>query len=75
MGTILAFELNSGKHEYTHQSGKEITKQALLQGIYLRPLGNTVYLLPPYCISSEQLRKIYRFILSLSHSLKFNAQG
>jgi adenosylmethionine---8-amino-7-oxononanoate aminotransferase len=69
MGTILAFELNTGKNEYTNPIGTEIMKQALLQGIYLRPLGNTVYLMPPYCISPDQLRKIYRFILSIPQML------
>jgi len=34
-------------------------------GIYLRPLGNTIYIMPPYCISEEQLEKVYRFLLSL----------
>jgi adenosylmethionine---8-amino-7-oxononanoate aminotransferase len=65
MGTILAFELNIGKNEYTNSVGLEIMNQALKQGIFLRPLGNTVYLMPPYCITAEQLRKIYQFILSI----------
>jgi adenosylmethionine-8-amino-7-oxononanoate aminotransferase len=69
LGTILAFELNMGKNEYTNQAGAEIMNQALLQGIYLRPLGNTVYLMPPYCISTEQLKKIYRFILEIPFRL------
>jgi adenosylmethionine-8-amino-7-oxononanoate aminotransferase len=70
LGTILAFELNSGKNEYTNQVGSEIMKLALKEGIYLRPLGNTVYLMPPYCISKEQLKKIYRFILEIPFKLK-----
>ncbi len=65
MGTILAFELNTGKDEYINPLGPEIMRLALGQGIYLRPLGNTVYLMPPYCILPDQLRKIYRFILNL----------
>jgi adenosylmethionine-8-amino-7-oxononanoate aminotransferase len=39
--------------------------KAMTQGIYLRPLGNTVYIMPPYCITPEQLRKIYQFILTI----------
>jgi adenosylmethionine-8-amino-7-oxononanoate aminotransferase len=65
LGTILAFELNTGKDEYTNQVGTAIMKRALSQGIYLRPLGNTVYLMPPYCVTAEQLQKIYRFLLDL----------
>ena len=73
LGTILAFELNSGKNEYLNEVSATITRLALLQGIYLRPLGNTVYIMPPYCIRPEQLRKIYDFILSISESLKLKA--
>ena len=72
LGTILAFEFNTDKNEYQNRSGKYIMKQALSRGIYLRPLGNTVYIMPPYCITPEQLGKIYSFILSLK-SLTPNA--
>jgi adenosylmethionine---8-amino-7-oxononanoate aminotransferase len=65
MGTIMAFELNTGKDEYINRVGTEIMQAALCEGIYLRPLGNTVYIMPPYCISAEQLRKIYQFILNI----------
>jgi adenosylmethionine-8-amino-7-oxononanoate aminotransferase len=70
LGTVLAFELNMGKNEYKNLVGSEIMKLALKEGIYLRPLGNTVYLMPPYCISKEQLKKIYRFILEIPFKLK-----
>ena len=69
LGSILAFELNTGKNEYTNEIGLYIMRTALSHGIYLRPLGNTVYLMPPYCILPEQLEKIYDFILSLPEIL------
>jgi adenosylmethionine---8-amino-7-oxononanoate aminotransferase len=65
LGTILAFEINTGPDEYLNEMSAMITREALSRGVYLRPLGNTVYLMPPYCISPEQLRKIYDFILSI----------
>lgn len=65
LGTVLAFEFNSGKDEYLNEVGTTIMKRALENGIYLRPLGNTVYIMPPYCITEEQLGKIYQFLLSL----------
>lgn len=69
IGTILAFELNAAKGEYLNQVGTTIMEKALARGIYLRPLGNTVYIMPPYCITEEQLGKIYQFILSLEESM------
>ena len=71
MGTILAFELNTGTNAYLNEVGSVIMRKALLKGIYLRPLGNTVYVLPPYCISSRQLRLIYDFIVSIPEWLKY----
>jgi adenosylmethionine-8-amino-7-oxononanoate aminotransferase len=69
-GTVLAFELNSGLHDYISRIGGTISKKAMQEGIYLRPLGNTLYIMPPYCISSEQLEKVYRFLLSLPALLR-----
>ncbi len=62
LGTLFAFELIQGKDEYLNNIGKEITKKALAQGVYIRPLGNTVYLMPPYCITEEELVKVYKVI-------------
>ena len=65
LGTILAFELNTGKNEYINEVSPIVMGEALKQGIYLRPLGNTIYLMPPYCINSMQLEKLYQFILTI----------
>lgn len=72
MGTILAFELNIGKNEYINEVSRIVMQHGLSQGIYLRPLGNTVYVMPPYCISADQLRKIYDFILSIPGFIRKN---
>lgn len=62
LGTILAFEIAQGKDEYLNNLSPQITDMALAQGVYLRPLGNTVYLMPPYCITEEEMQKIYEVI-------------
>jgi adenosylmethionine-8-amino-7-oxononanoate aminotransferase len=31
-------------------------------GVILRPVGNIVYILPPYIISDEQLEKVYGIV-------------
>ena len=40
-------------------------KHFMDQGVFLRPLGNTIYLLPPYIIKEEQLNTIYNAIIEL----------
>jgi adenosylmethionine-8-amino-7-oxononanoate aminotransferase len=53
-GTILAFEVDEGRHEYLNVTGHLIGRSAMEKGLYIRPLGNTVYLMPPYCINEEE---------------------
>ena len=38
-------------------------------GVLLRPLGNVVYVLPPYIISSDQLHRVYDVITEAIHTL------
>lgn len=59
-GTILAFDLQQlqGNSYYSSLRDK-FYKHAISQGVLLRPLGNTIYIMPPYCISNDQLEKVY----------------
>lgn len=70
LGTLLAFEIAEGKDEYLNHISAAVTGIAMEQGVYLRPLGNTVYIMPPYCITEEELQKIYTVILSVVAQLK-----
>ncbi|MGV3768035.1 MAG: adenosylmethionine--8-amino-7-oxononanoate transaminase [Chitinophagaceae bacterium] len=75
-GTILAFELTSSAPDgYLNPIGQYITEEAMLLGVYLRPLGNTLYIMPPYCITKEELRKVYDTILSLLEKLDGSQHG
>ena len=65
LGTIIAFEIDKGKDEYLNDIATTITQKALEQGIYIRPLGNTVYIMPPYCITKEELEKVYETIIRI----------
>ena len=65
LGTIAAFEISSGADEYLNNISGTITKKCLEQGVYIRPLGNTVYIMPPYCITPQELSKVYAVILSV----------
>jgi len=65
LGTILAFEIEQGEDVYLNSISATVTTKALEKGIYLRPLGNTVYIMPPYCITDEELEKVYAVLLEV----------
>jgi adenosylmethionine---8-amino-7-oxononanoate aminotransferase len=59
LGTMAAFDLDVGPESYLNPVGKRLQRLCLEQGVYLRPLGNVVYLLPPLSISEAQLERCY----------------
>lgn len=61
MGVIFALDLNEEMERYGKLRNK-LFKHFMTEGIFLRPLGNTIYLLPPFVITDEQLAKIYASI-------------
>ncbi len=65
-GTILAFEFATNeKTGYLNSKRDYIYETCLANGVLLRPLGNTIYLLPPYIISNQELTKIYQVMEAL----------
>jgi adenosylmethionine-8-amino-7-oxononanoate aminotransferase len=63
-GTILAFDVRQEEGvSYFHPVRDELYAYFLKDGVILRPLGNTLYIMPPYCISDEDLNIIYGLIL------------
>jgi adenosylmethionine-8-amino-7-oxononanoate aminotransferase len=63
-GTIIAFELcTSEKDNYLNTISKDFAAFSMKHGVYLRSMGNTIYVMPPYCINSKQLKKTYSVIL------------
>ena len=58
-GTMAAFDLAIGEPSYLNPVGKQLQRLCLEQGVYLRPLGDVVYLLPPLSISDPQLQRCY----------------
>jgi adenosylmethionine---8-amino-7-oxononanoate aminotransferase len=56
-GIIAAIELDvPGK--YLASIGREIRLSCLRKGVFLRPLGNVLYAMPPFCTSNESLERI-----------------
>jgi len=59
-GTILAMEWETGDDtSYFSTLRDTLYKFFLAAGIILRPLGNIIYILPPYCITNDELHYIY----------------
>ncbi|SKB64437.1 adenosylmethionine-8-amino-7-oxononanoate aminotransferase [Soonwooa buanensis] len=68
-GTILAWEIkNDEQTSYFNDIGKLLYQEFLERGIIMRPLGNVMYLVPPYCISPFELQMIYDTILEVLDS-------
>ena len=62
-GTIVAFNIDIGvNNDYLNNVGKKIKDLAIKKGLFIRPLGNVIYLLPPLCITDNQLEKSYSVI-------------
>ena len=72
LGTILAFEIMQGDDEYLNTISSIFSQLAMEEGVYLRPLGNSVYIMPPYCITEDELNHIYSCIKKLLAQLKVN---
>ncbi len=61
LGTILAFDVKSDRSDLNHQ----LKSLFLAAGLLIRPLGKTVYLLPPYCITAKELLSTYQKIVRI----------
>ncbi|OEK01847.1 adenosylmethionine--8-amino-7-oxononanoate transaminase [Roseivirga sp. 4D4] len=65
LGTIIAFELNTERDtSYFNEARHHLYPYFIDKGILIRPLGNVIYLIPPYIISDEDLSFIYTSILN-----------
>ncbi len=62
IGSVTAIEIADSKGAYMSELGPQLLAFFKANNVLLRPLGNTIYVMPPYCISDEQLSKIYALI-------------
>lgn len=59
-GTILALEINTEEHtHYLNNASESIAGYFLKKGVIVRPLGNVLYLIPPYCITETELNQVF----------------
>ncbi|MDH5716048.1 MAG: adenosylmethionine--8-amino-7-oxononanoate transaminase [Spirochaetia bacterium] len=63
IGTILAFDIDTvEKTSYTNKIKTFLYNFFINKNILLRPLGNTIYILPPYCIKENEIELVYSVI-------------
>jgi adenosylmethionine-8-amino-7-oxononanoate aminotransferase len=60
IGTITAVELTGGAGGYLDNVALSLRSKLLANGVLLRPLGNTVYVMPPYYATAEELKSVYQ---------------
>jgi adenosylmethionine-8-amino-7-oxononanoate aminotransferase len=69
-GTIVACELEDGQDNgYMHSIRDDAYRYFIKKGILMRPLGNTLYILAPYCITNDELKSIYAEIENFANGL------
>lgn len=66
-GMVFAFDLAGFEGE---RKGLEVFNKGLKKGLLLRPLGNTIYLMPPYIITQEEVRYIINSIAEILRTFK-----
>ena len=60
-GTITAFDVGEADG-YLSDLAPRMLAMFRERGVLLRPLGNTVYVMPPYCIEADALHRIYDIV-------------
>ncbi len=64
-GTILAMDFhNKNETSYFNPVRDRLYDHFIEKGVLLRPLGNVVYIMPPYCITDNELHTVYNAIES-----------
>jgi adenosylmethionine---8-amino-7-oxononanoate aminotransferase len=58
-GTITALDLLVGEAGYLATVGPKLAEFFVARGVLLRPLGATIYVMPPYCVTRDELALVY----------------
>jgi adenosylmethionine-8-amino-7-oxononanoate aminotransferase len=69
LGTIAALDLAVADQGYLSSVGLKLGAFFLERGLLLRPLGNTIYVLPPYCVTGAELDLVYGAISDAASAL------
>lgn len=58
-GSIIAMDVEVEDAGYLADIGLKLREGFFARDVLLRPLGNTIYLMPPYCITDAQLDRVF----------------
>ncbi|MCK1744461.1 adenosylmethionine--8-amino-7-oxononanoate transaminase [Bradyrhizobium sp. 139] len=68
-GTITALDLKTSDAGYLAGIGPKLQEFFRDRNLLLRPLGNTIYVMPPYCVTAADLQEIYAAISDAADAL------
>ena len=63
-GMILAFDVKNESLKNHNTFAREMFSKSLDEGILIRPIGNTVYVMPPYVLSTEETLQMGKAVKS-----------
>lgn len=69
-GTIAAVDMKVSDAGYLSDVGPKLRSHFLVQGLLIRPLGETIYLMPPYCVTEAELDRLHDAILEAPDALR-----
>ncbi|MGV1759644.1 adenosylmethionine--8-amino-7-oxononanoate transaminase [Rhizobium sp. A22-96] len=72
-GTIAALDLATGTNGYLSEVGPRLRNFFRERDLLIRPLGNVIYLMPPYCVGERDLRRAYEAIDEAADFIGFSA--
>jgi adenosylmethionine-8-amino-7-oxononanoate aminotransferase len=75
LGGIAAFDLVTDDSSYSASAGRNLAAFAQEHEVLLRPLGNVLYLMPPYCITDEQIDRAFDVIEAFLSNTARGSQG
>jgi len=73
MGAIAAVDLAVPDAGYLSDVAPSLRARFLADGLLIRPLGNTIYLMPPYCTAASEIARTFACIGNAADDLSLRA--
>ena len=70
LGSIAAIDFNGAREGYLSGLGPWLSAFFRERDLLVRPLGDTVYVMPPYCIGDDDLARVWRGIEEAAHAVE-----